>query len=1156
MEDGLVENSLTTNNMRSTKIIGTVAFALAMSFCVNASATLNLNPSVPGTPNITSLVGSSKQVKVSFTAPSNGGSSITQYTVTPYIGGVAQTTTSGKSGPITVTDLTNGVSYTFTVYATNSDGNSASSNPSNPIVPSPNIYYLSSSMGNDNNTLAEAQNPATPWKTLTKLNSIMKDLLPGDEVLFNSGDTFPGTISIKVSGALNNPITFSAYGTGNKPLFDSRLSLTNWNNVGANLWEASNPSLVSMPTALYMNDTLKSLGRFPTRTAANGGYLTINATPNDSTYNQFTCNALNGTTNFTGAEVAIKVKHWCLNRLQSVVQSGNQISFASPKTKTSYPIVVNYGFFFQNHPNCLVNDGDWCYLSSNDSIEIYSTSNPAKINIAVANTNSLITDTSYSYIVIDNLAFIGAKKSAIAMYKVKYCSIINCSFNQSGTNDINIANGYSTGYADSITISNNTMSHAQGNSTCVSGTRVSITGNTLTNVSTISGMGENGEAYIGLKIDDANGLLVQNNTIDSVGYDGISFAGSNILITQNVISNFGSVLDDCGGIYTFDTGNDSVVNRTISNNIIYNGIGAPLGTNEPSLSTNYFPANGIYLDGIAPNVLVTGNTVANMAGYGFQLNGGSSNTIKNNTTFNCGITSIQMHQSPTVYSANKNLESLPNYSTANDIENNTFINISSTPCTNLDNAYWLNMYQIDSAAQAGFGQFGIVNNNIYCNPFLQDDYMLVKKYTTSTSANLFHQPLSGWQNTTGYDLNSTTSPVHYPLDSSLASANLIANGTFNTNSSGWNFYKTSGRINHSVVSGILDGNCLSVQLVGASSSVSGIAAYSLPPITAGSYYKLGLSTLGTKTGTLQLELLNANFKPVSRTINIGTVREDKQILFKVDSTTSSSVLYIYFTQVDSTVYLDNISLYQVNPTNPSNYVRFAYNPTHTDSSIIADKNYITPNGKIYSYGSLIPIPSFGSVVLLKDTTAINLPINFIGISATKNKEGVKVEWNVANEENSSHYLVERSSNGISFNTIDSINANGRGTYQVLDNHLQINENNLYYRIKAVSATGEISYTNIAKVTYNVQLITYNLFPNPLNGNILNVSLTNVAAGKYVASICNLLGKKVGEQTFSHNGGSANHSLAINNTLAAGIYSVVIRAEESSQIVYYTSLSVR
>ena len=66
---------------------------------------------------------------MSWTAPADGGSPITSYTVTPFIGATAQTATTVTGTPpatsTTVTGLTNGTAYTFTVTATNAIGTGA-----------------------------------------------------------------------------------------------------------------------------------------------------------------------------------------------------------------------------------------------------------------------------------------------------------------------------------------------------------------------------------------------------------------------------------------------------------------------------------------------------------------------------------------------------------------------------------------------------------------------------------------------------------------------------------------------------------------------------------------------------------------------------------------------------------------------------------------------------------------------------------------------------------------------------------------------------------------------------------------------------------------------------------------------------------------------
>lgn len=89
---------------------------------------------VPGAPTIGTATKGNVSASVAFTAPaSNGGAAITGYTATSSPGGFTGT---GASSPLTVSGLTNGTPYTFTVRATNVSGNSAASAASNSATPS------------------------------------------------------------------------------------------------------------------------------------------------------------------------------------------------------------------------------------------------------------------------------------------------------------------------------------------------------------------------------------------------------------------------------------------------------------------------------------------------------------------------------------------------------------------------------------------------------------------------------------------------------------------------------------------------------------------------------------------------------------------------------------------------------------------------------------------------------------------------------------------------------------------------------------------------------------------------------------------------------------------------------------------------------------
>ena len=87
----------------------------------------------PDAPTIGTAVASTSSASVTFTAPSNvGGGAITSYTVTSAPGGITAT---GVASPITVSGLTNGTAYTFTVVATNIYGTSIASAASNSVTP-------------------------------------------------------------------------------------------------------------------------------------------------------------------------------------------------------------------------------------------------------------------------------------------------------------------------------------------------------------------------------------------------------------------------------------------------------------------------------------------------------------------------------------------------------------------------------------------------------------------------------------------------------------------------------------------------------------------------------------------------------------------------------------------------------------------------------------------------------------------------------------------------------------------------------------------------------------------------------------------------------------------------------------------------------------
>ena len=133
-----------------------------------------------------------------------------------------------------------------------------------------NTYYFSVTNGDDSRSAAQAQQQATPWQSLKKLNQLFGQLRPGDSVLLKKGDIFYGAIVASQSGAAGSPIYIGAYGQGNDPVISGFHRLAGWKNIGRNIWQSACPECGVRVNMVTINDKVQPMGRYP-----NSGYLTI-----------------------------------------------------------------------------------------------------------------------------------------------------------------------------------------------------------------------------------------------------------------------------------------------------------------------------------------------------------------------------------------------------------------------------------------------------------------------------------------------------------------------------------------------------------------------------------------------------------------------------------------------------------------------------------------------------------------------------------------------------------------------------------------------------------------------------------------------------------------------------------------------------------------
>jgi len=124
---------LTNGTAYTFTVVATNSKGDSAASAASTSVTPTAPAGSPGAPTNVIAVAGNGQATISFTPPAdNGGNPVTEYKVTSQPGGI---TVTGTKSPITITGLTNGTSYTFTVQAINSAGSSAASAASSAVVP-------------------------------------------------------------------------------------------------------------------------------------------------------------------------------------------------------------------------------------------------------------------------------------------------------------------------------------------------------------------------------------------------------------------------------------------------------------------------------------------------------------------------------------------------------------------------------------------------------------------------------------------------------------------------------------------------------------------------------------------------------------------------------------------------------------------------------------------------------------------------------------------------------------------------------------------------------------------------------------------------------------------------------------------------------------
>lgn len=188
------------------------------------------------------------------------------------------------------------------------------------------------------------------------------------------------------------------------------------------------------------------------------------------------------------------------------------------------------------------------------------------------------------------------------------------------------------------------------------------------------------------------------------------------------------------------------------------------------------------------------------------------------------------------------------------------------------------------------------------------------------------------------------------------------------------------------------------------------------------------------------------------------------------------------------------------------------------------------------------ISAFSPFTLASSTVLENpLPVVFANVRAYEKNSGVQIEWSNLTEKDVASYTVERSANGTDFSAVASqaptSNQDDRADYSAFDANPISGTN--YYRIKAEETTGKIVYSKVLSVNLGLTTQSLRLYPNPVVGRQVNISLINIKRGQYDLRVVNVTGQDVYRQKINSQGSTITETIDLPKTVAPGVYTMLI-----------------
>ncbi|MGG7666153.1 T9SS type A sorting domain-containing protein [Dyadobacter sp. BHUBP1] len=212
-------------------------------------------------------------------------------------------------------------------------------------------------------------------------------------------------------------------------------------------------------------------------------------------------------------------------------------------------------------------------------------------------------------------------------------------------------------------------------------------------------------------------------------------------------------------------------------------------------------------------------------------------------------------------------------------------------------------------------------------------------------------------------------------------------------------------------------------------------------------------------------------------------------------------------------------------------------PSIASAIIDPDDNDIVWNDTFKRWEVTFDTEGFSGFVI--QTSLVPLPVRLVSFNAKPEGKTVKLDWEIADAVNFSHFEVERASDAKQFEHIGKINfEEGTENYAMTDAQPRTNAGGeLYYRLKMLDRDDSYAYSKIVSVELDGSNVAY-VYPNPV-ADRFKISLPGYDGKTGTLALVDASGKVVLRTAFTVKKGEVEFDLK-QSRLAEGIYTIQLQ----------------